>query len=169
MSRREERVVENGKRHWVRRVFGWALPIYAFVMTMAAWPAMRATFDHALGPHDAQLLIVSDASIRNIRVTYDGWPIEARPAILPHGWSPGYFLFREMRSFSPRPIIALSWDGPAGPESLSHVMRQFDSGRLCLYVLRLDEGGRPIPPDREDELAPFWWSCDGWWVASIPR
>jgi hypothetical protein len=155
--------VENQQRHWVRRLFGWALPLYAFVMTIAAWPAMRATFDDALGPNDAQLLIVSDAPIRNIRLTYDGRPIKARPAILPLRPSPGYFLFREMRSFSPRPMIELSWDSPAGPESLSQVMRQFDSGRLCLYVLRLDEGGKPIPPERGRELAPFWWSCAGWW------
>lgn len=160
--------MENGKRHWVRRVFGWALPLYAFVMTMAAWPAMRATFDEVLGPHDAQLVIVSAAPIRDIRVTYDGWPIRARPGILQRDSSPGYFVFGEMRAFGWQPRIEVSWTGPSGPESLTQTMRQFDSFRLCLYVLQLDADGKPVPPSESGRtgLEPFRASCWGTWRLS---
>ncbi|MBY0339196.1 MAG: hypothetical protein K2X11_21465 [Acetobacteraceae bacterium] len=127
-------------------------------MTAAALPPIRQAWDEIFGPHDAQLVIVSAAPIRNVSVTYDGRMIEPRP-----GWPTrdvqSYAAFPAMRTHAFEPLLQVSWEGPSGPVSVSRVMRQADSGRLCLYVLKLDARGTPMGLDPPDALSPFWWTC----------
>ena len=141
-----------------KHALSWALIAYAIVMTMAALQPLRETWDEISGQHDAQLVISSAAPIRNVSVTYDGRSIEPRP-----GWPTrdvqSYAAFPAMRTRVVQPVLQVSWEGPDGARSLSRIMRQFDSGRVCLYVLNLDSAGTPIGPEPPDEFSPFWWTC----------
>jgi hypothetical protein len=141
-----------------KRVLRWALVVCALLLT-ASWlmPVQRA-WDDLLGPNEAQLLIVSAAPIRNVSVTYDGQAIESRPG-WPTGGASRYAAFPDMRTRAYEPVLRVSWEAPDGPRSVSQVMRQADSGRLCLYVLHLDAAGIPVSPEPPDPLSPFWWTC----------
>ncbi|MBY0332356.1 MAG: hypothetical protein K2X49_17010 [Acetobacteraceae bacterium] len=128
------------------------------VLTAAALPPIRQAWDEIFGPNEAQLVIVSAAPIRNVSVTYDGRTIEPRP-----GWPTrdvhGYAAFPAMRTRIFEPVLHVSWEGPSGPLSVSRIMRQADSGRVCLYVLNLDNAGVPVGPEPPGALSPFWWTC----------
>lgn len=139
-------------------VLRWALAVCALVMTAAALPAVRHTWDEVFGPNDAQLVIVSAAPIRDVSVTYDGRVIEPRPG-RPTLDFQTYGTFPGMRTRVVGPVLHVSWNGPSGAQSVSRIMRQFDSGRVCLYVLNLDAAGMPIRVEPADEFSPFWWTC----------
>lgn len=143
---------------WAKRAFWWALVAYALVITIAALQPVRQAWDEIFGPNDAQLVIVSAAPIRNVSVTYDGRRIDRRPD-WPTSDVQSYATFPAMRTRIFEPVLSVSWEGPDGPRSVSRVMRQADSGRVCLYVLNLDPAGVPIGPEPPDEFSPFWWTC----------
>ena len=136
----------------------WALVAYALIMTIAALQPVRQAWDEIFGPNDAQLIIVSATPVRNVSVTYDGRRIERRPD-WPTGDMQSYATFPAMRTRIFEPVLSVSWEGPGGARSVSRVMRQADSGRVCLYVLNLDSAGVPIGPEPPDGLSPFWWTC----------
>lgn len=136
----------------------WALGAYALIMTIAALQPVRQAWDEIFGPNDAQLIIVSATPVRNVSVTYDGRRIERRPD-WPTGDMQSYATFPAMRTRIFEPVLSVSWEGPGGARSVSRVMRQADSGRVCLYVLNLDSAGVPIGPEPPDGLSPFWWTC----------
>ena len=136
----------------------WALMAYAIVMTIAALQPVRQAWDEIFGPNDAQLVIVSATPVRNVSVTYDGRSIVSRPD-WPTKDLQGYAAFPAMRTRIFEPVLSVSWEGPDGSRSVSRVMRQADSGRVCLYVLNLDSAGVPIGPEPPDGLSPFWWTC----------
>lgn len=144
--------------HWAKRALWWALAVYAVIVTAAVLPPIRQAWDEIFGPNDAQLVLVSAAPIRNVSVTYDGRLIEPRP-----GWSTrdvqSYAAFPAMRTRAFEPVLQVSLEGPSGPVAVSRVMRQADSGRVCLYVLNLDAQGTPVGPEPSDALSPFWWTC----------
>jgi hypothetical protein len=141
-----------------RRVLFRALLAYALVATAAAMPGVRQAWDEIFGPNDAQLVIISAAPIRNVLVTYDGRPIERRPDG-PTRDVQSYAVFAAMRTRALQPVLHVSWESQGEGRSLSRTMRQFDSGRVCLYVLTLDPAGVPAPPERPDEFSPIWWTC----------
>ena len=141
-----------------KHALSWALMAYAIVMTMAALQPVREAWDEIFGPNDAQLIIVSAAPIRNVSVTYDGRSIVSRPD-WPTKDLQGYAAFPAMRTRLFEPVLSVSWDGPDGARSVSRVMRQADSGRVCLYVLNIDSAGVPVSQERLDALSPFWWTC----------
>ena len=141
-----------------RRVPRWLLPVYAVVVTGLALQPVRQAWDELFGPNDAQLVIVSAAPIRNVSVTYDGRRIDRRPD-WPTSDVQSYATFPAMRTRIFEPGLSVSWEGPDGARSVSRIMRQFDSGRVCLYVLNLDSAGVPIGPEPPDEFSPFWWTC----------
>jgi hypothetical protein len=132
--------------------------VYALIMTIAALQPVRRAWDEIFGPNDAQLIIVSAVPIRNVSVTYDGRSIVSRPD-WPTKDLQGYATFPAMRTRIFEPVLSVSWEGPDGARSVSRVMRQADSGRVCLYVLNLNFAGVPIGPEPPDELSPFWWTC----------
>jgi hypothetical protein len=136
----------------------WALVAYALIMTIAALQPVRQAWDEIFGPNDAQLIIVSAAPIRNVSVIYDGRSIVSRPD-WPTNDLQGYAAFPAMRTRLFEPVLSVSWDGPDGARSVSRVMRQADSGRVCLYVLNIDSAGVPVSQERLDALSPFWWTC----------
>jgi hypothetical protein len=142
----------------MRRILVSAFVVYALVMTAATLSPVREVWDEILGPNEAQFFIVTAASIDNVSVTYDGRHREPRP-----GWHAStikdYAAFPNLRTRAVQPVLHVSWEGPDGARSLSRVMRQFDSGRVCLYVLSLDSAGVPISPEPSDEFSPFWWTC----------
>ncbi len=141
-----------------KRVLWRALVAYALLMTAAALPPIRQGWDEIFGPNDAQLVIISAVPLRNVIVTYDGQFIDPRP-----GWPTRdlqrYTTFPAMRTRAFEPVLEVSWDGPSGPATVSRIMRQNDSGRLCLYVLDVDATGTAAGPEPPDALSPFWWSC----------
>lgn len=145
-------------RQWAKRALWWALAVYAVIVTAAVLPPIRQAWDEIFGPNDAQLVISSAAPIRNVSVTYDGRTIEPRP-----GWPTrdvqSYAAFPAMRTRVVQPVLQVSWEGPDGARSVSRIMRQFDSGPVCLYVLNIDAAGIPIGPEPPDEFSPFWWTC----------
>lgn len=136
----------------------WTLAAYAFFMTIAALQPVRQAWDEIFGPNDAQFIIVSATPIRNVSVTYDGRGIAPRPD-WPTRDIQRYAAFPAMRTRAFEPVLHVSWEGPDGPRSVSRVMRQADSGRVCLYVLNLDSAGIPIGAEPPDEFSPFWWTC----------
>ena len=142
----------------VKRARCWALAVYALLMTAAALPPIRQAWDEIFGPHDAQLVLVSAAPIRNVSVTYDGRLIAPRPS-WPTRDVQSYAAFPAMRTRAFEPVLQVSWEGPDGPRTVSRVMRQADSGRQCLYVLNLNAGGIPVGAEPPDEFSPFWWTC----------
>ncbi len=121
-------------------------------------PPVRQAWDDVFGPNEAQLVIVSAAPIRNVSVAYDGHIIGPRVG-WPTGDVPRYAMFPPMRTRAFEPVLQVSWEGPSGSLSVSRVMRQADSGRLCLYVLNLDTAGAAVGPEPPDALSPFWWTC----------
>ena len=141
-----------------KHALSWALMAYAIVMTMAALQPVREAWDEIFGPRDAQLIVVSAAPIRNVSVTYDGRSIVSRPD-WPTKDLQGYAAFPAMQTRRFEPVLSVSWDGPDGAQSVSRVMRQADSGRVCLYVLNIDSAGVPVSQERLDALSPFWWTC----------
>lgn len=145
-------------RQGAKRALWRALSVYAVVMTAAALQPIRHAWDEIFGPNDAQLVIISPATIRHVTVTYDGRRIASRPD-WPMNNLHGYAAFPAMRTRIFEPVLSVSWEGPDGARSVSRVMRQADSGRVCLYVLTLDAAGIPIRPEPPDEISPFWWSC----------
>jgi hypothetical protein len=142
----------------MKRVVRWGLAAYALVMTAAALPQIRQAWDEIFGPTDAQLVIVSAAPISNVIVTYDGRRIDRRPDGATSDVQ-SYATFPAMRTRIFEPVLSVSWEGADGPRSVSRVMRQADSGRVCLYVLNLDSAGVPIGPEPPDQFSPFWWTC----------
>lgn len=145
-------------RGGMTRVLCWLLPGCALVMTIAAMQPVRDAWDEIFGPNDAQLVIVSAGLIRNVSVTYDGRRIGSRPDG-PTKDLQGYAAFPAMRTRVFAPVLGVSWEGPDGPRSVSRIMRQADSGRVCLYVLNIDSGGIPVTHEPADALSPFWWTC----------
>jgi hypothetical protein len=150
--------VPDRQRRWARRVLRWAFAAYVLVVTAAALTPIREAWDEILGPNEAQLIIVTDVPIRNVSVTYDGQPIEERPRWVTRDVQ-DYAAYPNMRVNVFEPILEVSWEGPGGPRSISRVMRHFDWGRRCLFVLKLDAAGEPIVPERPDGRSPFWWNC----------
>lgn len=141
-----------------KRALRWALLAYALVMTIAALPSVRENWDAIFGPNDVQLLIVTAAAIRDVSVIYDGRRIEPRPGS-PMREIRSYAAFPAMRTRNLRPVLQVVWEGPQGRRSVSQIMQQYDSGRVCLYVLNLDSTGVPVGPAPPDEHSPFWWTC----------
>jgi hypothetical protein len=141
-----------------RRVLFRVLLAYALVATAAAMPGVRQAWDEIFGPNDAQLVIVSEALIRNVRVTYDGREIGSRPD-WPIEELIGYAAYPAMRTRLFEPLLTVTWEGPNGARSVSRVMRQSDSGRVCLYVLSIDSDGDPAAREPSGSMAPFWRTC----------
>jgi hypothetical protein len=135
-----------------------ALVVYAIVMTLAALSPLREVWDELLGPNEALLVIISPSLVRDVRVTYGGRPIQPRPQP-PSRDVFGYATFPALRTGVLEPVLQVSWDGPSGPMTVTRSMRQFDSGRRCLYVLELDSNGAPVGQQEPDDFSPFWWTC----------
>jgi hypothetical protein len=143
---------------WSRRVLRGAFYLFVFVVTAASLSPVRELWDEILGPPNAQLLIVTSTPLTEVTVNYEGRVIGQRP----DPWSrrvQDYAAYPDMRARTLRPTLLITWEGPNGAASVSQTMRQFDSGRICLYVLRLDATGVPIAPEPRDEFSPFWWTC----------
>ena len=144
--------------HRAKRVLRWLLLACAMLSAALAVQPVHEAWDEIFGPNDAQLIIVSAAPIRNVSVTYDGRSIVSRPD-WPTKDLQGYAAFPAMQTRRFEPVLSVSWDGPDGAQSVSRVMRQADSGRVCLYVLNIDSAGVPVSQERLDALSPFWWTC----------
>lgn len=136
----------------------WAMVAYALVTTAAALSSIRQAREEIFGPNDAQPVIVSAMPLQNVSVTCDGRGIERRPD-WPTSDMQRDAAFPAMRTRILEPVLGVSWEGPDGPRSVSRVMRQADSGRVCVYVLNLDSAGIPIGPEPPGELSPFWRTC----------
>ncbi|QYU68388.1 hypothetical protein J4558_26895 [Leptolyngbya sp. 15MV] len=143
------------------RALSWVSAGFALGVSAAALLPVQEVWDEFARPHEAQFFVVTATPIRNLVVTYDGKRIEQRP-----GWPTrdvvGYAAFPGMRASVLEPVLSVSWEGPNGPQSISRAMRQFDSGRLCLYVLNLDGSASPIELERPDNFSPFWWTCSSY-------
>lgn len=135
----------------------WPLRLYAVIVTLIALPSIHDVWSAIRWPNHAQLVVVSPAQIDRVTVTYDGRPIERRPNLW--GSVYGYAAYPRLLTRSLNPVLQVSWEGPSGPVTISRVMRQVDSGPVCLYVLALDSAGIPVAGERRDEHSPFWWSC----------
>ena len=140
-------------------VFTWLLGLYAVLATIYCFEPVRAALDDFIGPNEAQLMVVAEEPVRlrDITVSYDGRTIDARPGMV--GSQIQYLLFPRLRSRKLQPMLQISWRTASGQVLISQPMQQFDSGRLCLYVLRLDRAGNAIAPERSDAHSPFWWDC----------
>jgi len=148
-----------GRGHRVaKRALSWTLAVSVLVLVVWALPSIRQAWEESFGPNDAQLIIVSAAPIRDVNVTYDGRRIEPRPGGSTRDVQ-DYAAFPGMRTRAVEPALQVSWDGPSGPATVLRAMRQPDSGRVCLYVLKLDAAGMPVGPEPPDTLSPLWWTC----------
>jgi hypothetical protein len=140
------------------RIRTWFCGLLAGLAAAYLFHVVSEAFDEEFGPPEAQLIVTSEAPLLDVHVSYDGRVIASRPG-LTRGSEPSYALFPMMRTRKFEPVLQISWRTASGQQSLSQPMRQFDSGRLCLYVLRLDQAGDPVPPEPPDSHSPFWWTC----------
>lgn len=140
------------------RVRSWVCGLIAGLAVAYFFGAMREGLDDIIGPSEANLIVISDEPLLDVHVSFDGRVIASRPG-LPRGRESSYALFPMMRTRKFEAVLQISWRTASGQRSLSQPMRQFDSGRLCLYVLRLDQAGNPVPPEPPNSHSPFWWTC----------
>lgn len=140
------------------RVRTWFCGVLAGLAMAYVFGVVRQALDDIIGPPEAQLIVTSEAPLLDVRVRYGGREIAPRP-----GWVPGshigYALFPAMRTRSYETILEVTWKTQIAERSVSQVMRQNDAGRLCLYVLRLDTAGNPVPLEPTGSPPPFWWDC----------
>ncbi len=141
-------------RRWLRRL----APLGLLALVASCIPPAVELWDELLGPNEAQLVVIAEAPIRRLHVTYDGRAVPSRPHLLVDEVQ-GYVLFPALRTRALEPVLQVAWEAAGSPRSVSVAMRQFDSGRICLYVLRLDAAGEPVPPRPLDRHAPIWWTC----------
>jgi hypothetical protein len=136
--------------------------LYALGATLALYPPVRSFAHFVLGPSEAILVIMSDAPLRDIRVVYDGKPAAFFPRF--HG---GYetardavFLVPGLRTRKWEVVLDVAWVLPSGTQRLQQTIRLSEPRFDCLYVLRIDREGVPVPDTRDMDNTPFLVDCD---------
>ena len=103
-------------------------------------------WDAVLPPRKATLVIISDASLRDVTVRYDGRDYAVRPRL--HGTGDErHVLVPNMRPMRLASTLDVAWRTDSGRHAISVVLDAHDSEPpICVMVLRLDGQGLPILP-----------------------
>jgi hypothetical protein len=134
------------------------LVIYALILSAVVFTGFDDFVQDLRG--ELRLMVISDARLSDIRVTYGGREVRPRPGFL-HG-SGGYnFLFVPMQPlWGQEPVLTVTWQTASGERSsVSQLVRDFDSEPICLVVLKLDAGGKPIVDHPQSGIVPFSFTC----------
>jgi hypothetical protein len=141
-----------------RRALRRAIYTYAALLSLIVFTGLYDTARETFGGTEAQLFVMSEAPLLDVRTTYAGQAIEPRP-----GWGQGqvnltYVAFAPARTRHADPLLEISWQVQDGEwRTLRRTMPRVRDP-LCLFVLRLDAAGQAID-DAFNEEAPIWWRC----------
>jgi hypothetical protein len=140
------------------RALRFAMLGYAALLSLYVFTGFGELLDDLFGPPEARLFIISEAPLKNLRVTYNGNNIEPRPGAAQQAFG-RYTSFHPLRARIWEPLLEVSWEAESGASgAVRRPMRQF-SDKYCLYVLRIDALAVPETDRPDDPFSPFWWTC----------
>jgi hypothetical protein len=134
------------------------LVIYALILSAVVFTGFGQFLDDFGG--EERLIVISDARLSDIQVTYGGREVRPRPGFLPSA-ELTHVLFGPMRTrWGHEPVLTVTWQAVSGERrSVSQVLGNYDSEPICLFVLKLDADAKPINHHPESGIVPFSVSC----------
>ncbi|WP_291296634.1 hypothetical protein [Elioraea sp.] len=106
-----------------------------------------------------RLMVISEARLSDIRVTYGGREVRPRPGFLP-GSELTHVLFAPMRAPGVHEAaLTVTWQAVSGERGSVSQVFDGDYPPICLFILKLDADAKPINHHPESGIAPFFFSC----------
>lgn len=132
--------------------------IYALILSAVVFTGFGQFLKDLRGEY--RLIVISDARLSDIRVTYGGREVRPRPGF-GRGSVLTHVLFGPMHTLWGRePLLTVTWLTVSGERgSVSQVLGNYDSEPICLFVLKLDADAKPIVTHPQSGIVPFSFDC----------